>query len=146
MGLGVEAASAASVTARRREAPMSIQNRNYLKLRRLLPNLDQLQGDDCVRLGTDGRNPVSVIVQPCEGEQRLLTVAHYFDLDGELVANPGMSLLVDLAAGTVEALSYQDRSRYTHRRDGDYHGARLDDFLSLWLSNLFEQGYRVAVG
>lgn len=125
---------------------MTIQNRNYLKLRRLLPNLDQLQGDDPIRLGVDGRNPVSVIVQLQEGERCLLTFAHYFEVNGDLVANPGMSLLVDLAAGTVEALSYQDGTRYTHRRDGDHLGARLDDFLSLWLSNLFEQGYRVASG
>jgi hypothetical protein len=65
--------------------PMTIQRRNYLKLRRLLPNLDELQGDDHIRLGADGRISVSLIVRLCEGERRLLTFAHYSEINGDPV-------------------------------------------------------------
>ena len=59
-----------------------------------------------------------------------------------------MELRADLGAGTVEALTYQDARRF----DRVYHQEgcgcvdlrrSLDDFLSLWLSNLHAQGHRV---
>lgn len=121
---------------------MTIHRRNHLKLQRLLPELARLQTGDVHRLGSEGRKPLSVTVQLRDNQRLLLKLAHFLEYDGEVLPDLHMALLVDLAAGTVEAVSYQnpvgciDRSKRI--------GAGLDDFLSLWLSNLQDQRYSAA--
>ena len=127
---------------------MPIHHRNYLKLLRLLPDLGELQAGAFLRLEAPGFMPLTVDVLHRGGGRLLLALAHHFEVQGDLVPDPDMELRADLGAGTVEALTYQDARRF----DRVYHQEgcgcvdlrrSLDDFLSLWLSNLHAQGHRV---
>jgi len=127
---------------------MTIHHRNYLKLLRLLPDLDQLQAGAFLRLEAPGFMPLTVDVLHRAGSRLLLALAHHFEAQGDLVPDPDMELRADLEARTVEALTYQDARRFdrVNARPGrvlvDLQRS-LNDFLSLWLSNLHAQGHRV---
>jgi uncharacterized protein YqiB (DUF1249 family) len=127
---------------------MTMHHRNYLKLLRLLPDLEELQAGAFLRLEAAGFMPLTVDVLHRRGSRLLLALAHHFEAQGDLVPDPDMELRVDLEARTVEALSYQDAQRFDQlcARPGRVRPdlrRSLDDFLSLWLSNLHAQGHRV---
>lgn len=123
---------------------MAVQNRNYHKLRRLVPELDQLREDDLLRLVAEGREPIVVQVLWRDAQPRLMmTLTRYATVRGELVPDPEVTLGVFFARSFVKALSYKDPHRFD-RIGRDDLAPQLDDFLSLWLSNLNEQGYCVA--
>lgn len=123
---------------------MAVQNRNYHKLRRLLPELDQFRADDRLQLVAEGREPIEVHVLWRDAQPRLMmTLTRYATARGELVADPEVTLGVFFAQGFVKALSYKDPDRFDRIGRNDL-APQLDDFLSLWLSNLNEQGYCVA--
>jgi uncharacterized protein YqiB (DUF1249 family) len=127
---------------------MTVHHRNYLKLLRLLPDLDQLQAGAFLRLEAAGFMPLTVDILHRRGSRLLLALAHHFEAQGDLVPDPDMELRADLEARTVEALTYQDAQRFDHvyarpgRMQVDLRRS-LDDFLSLWLSNLHAQGHRI---
>lgn len=127
---------------------MTIYRRNFLKLLRLLPDLQDLQTGDYRRLEAEGFMPLSVDVLHRDEPRLLLALAHNFEFNGDLVPDPDMEIRVDLKARTVAALTYQDLHRFD-RVDAGQDRVPLDlrrslnDFLSLWLSNLHAQGHRV---
>ncbi len=127
---------------------MTVYRRNYLKLLRLVPDLDQLRTGSFLRLEAPGFMPLTVDVLHRQGHRLLLALAHHFEAQGDLVPDPDMELRADLEARTVEALTYQDARRFdrVNARPGrvlvDLQRS-LNDFLSLWLSNLHAQGHRV---
>lgn len=127
---------------------MTIQNRNFQKLLRLLPDLQTFQAGDHCRLEAPGFMPLSVDVLHRDGSRLLLALAHYFERSGDLVPDPDMEIRVDLETLTVEAMTYQDLHRFD-RVDAGEGRVRLDlkrslnDFLSLWLSNLHAQGHQI---
>lgn len=127
---------------------MTIHHRNFLKLLELLPDLERLRTGDHRRLEAPGFMTLSVDVLHRDGPRLLLALAHYFELNGDLVPDPDMELRVDLENRTVEALTYQDLRRFDRVDDGQGRvrsdlERSLNDFLSLWLSNLHAQGHRV---
>lgn len=78
-------------------------------------------------------------------------LAHYFEQNGDLVADPDMEFKVYPDKKMVEALSYQDSLGY--RRVYPYPGDfsrfnireknQLNRFLSFWLGNLITQGFQL---
>ncbi|SDO17382.1 hypothetical protein SAMN04487897_10999 [Paenibacillus sp. yr247] len=75
----------------------------------------------------------------------VISLTHYYELNGDLVPDPDMEVIIHLEEETAEALSYQDT--YVYRRvddDGkvDERAKReLNYFLGVWLNNLKEQGF-----
>ena len=78
----------------------------------------------------------------------VLSLAHYYEQNGDLVPDPEMEVMVDFANRTVEALSI---SQATGRHARVYEGTTLNlrekreqnAFLGMWLLNLRRQGYRL---
>lgn len=125
---------------------MSIHHRLFLKLHSLLPELDLLTAGDSLRLESSGRPPFSVEVLHRDGPSLLLTLAHRADPTAPSARTVDMDVRVHLQAGTVEALTYRDPHRFDRleRMSGQARiklERSLNDFLSLWLSNLRAQGY-----
>ena len=83
-------------------------------------------------------------------DDEIITVAlsHYYEQNGDLIADPDMVVRIDTKAETVEALTFQDT--YTYREvypDGsavDLTAKKeLNEFLLQWLTNLFDQGHKL---
>ncbi len=84
----------------------------------------------------------------------VLSIAHYFSQEGDLCADPEMELRViaptDDNPGTVEALSFGQAIPPIYQRVYAKPGfvaprlkRELNEFLSMWLRNLKEQGHRL---
>lgn len=76
----------------------------------------------------------------------VIGLAHYYEMNGDLVPDPSMEVRIDRTAKTAEALSFQDAQNYHEVYDGERPSiARqhsLNTFLSMWLNNMKSQGHR----
>ena len=80
-------------------------------------------------------------------------LAYYGEQNGDLMADPDITVAVDHAAGTVDPLTFQNDylGRYSQVYSTDDSGrelyrpglrADLDSFLRQWAQNLCDQGFR----
>lgn len=127
---------------------MTVYHRNFLKLLRLLPNLHRLRAGAFLRLEVPGFMPLAVDVLHRDGSRLLLALAHHFEADGDLVPDPAWSCASTSRRGPWKTLTYQDARRFdrVYPRAGSVRPdlrRSLNDFLSLWLSNLRAQGHRI---
>lgn len=78
-------------------------------------------------------------------------IAHYSEMNGDLMVDPCVEFAVDHEAGTVEPLNYRNDYMgkfdevYIERDGKTLYSQRLrvsiDDFLWHWLKNIKEQGF-----
>ena len=127
----------------------TIYHRNYQKLLQLIPQLAELRVGHYLRFeaGEDFM-PLSVDTLYREGQRLRIALAHNFEQNGDLVADPDMEIRVDLEAETVEALTFQDQLVYqeVYPAPGKVRldlQASLNSFLSTWLSNIRSQRFRL---
>lgn len=80
----------------------------------------------------------------------IITVAlsHYYERNGDLIADPDMVIRIDTNTETVEALSYQDtyiyREVYENGNRVDVKAKKeLNEFVLQWLTNLIDQGHKL---
>lgn len=125
----------------------NIYERMYTKLEKLLGELDKLP--DAGKSESKGYMDLhfdKLFVDP-DG-RTVIALAHYFRMNGDSVPDPDMQIRIDHKLKTVEALTYQDLTRYSevYPKPGLIDAAarsHMNDFLSLWLTNLIEQGHRI---
>lgn len=134
--------------------PVDIHGANYLKLLKVVPDLEEriLSGKEVYgkskRTGYMDFN-LELIHQDKTGYY--LALSHYYKENGDMIADPDMVVLVNLKNETVIPLSYQDRQKYKITYDDIYHRKLLNvkelkaqsSFLSFWLSNLKKQGHKI---
>ena len=78
-----------------------------------------------------------------------IALSHYYKHPScDMIPDPDMTMMVDTAAQTVEALTYQDIYRYDEVfHDGELNQnmrRSLNNFLALWFQNCIDQGHRFA--
>jgi len=127
----------------------TIPHANFQKLLHLIPNLSTLQMEHYLRFEA-GKSfmPLSVDVLYRQGNRLRIALAHNFEMNGDLVPDPDMEVLVDCEAGTVEALTFQDQRAYreVHPEPGvtlQHLRNDLNSFLLQWLTNIRNQGFRL---
>ncbi len=79
---------------------------------------------------------------------QVFSLAHYFSQNGDLCADPEMTVIVNSQQGTVEPRSFQQAIppiyQEVYADEGQCRSglkASLNEFLTLWLGNLIEQGH-----
>lgn len=126
---------------------------NYKNLLPLLQRVDYLpRGSQHCRLEAAGFMPLVIekLYDDADG-RTVYSLTHYGEQNGDLMADPDMTLKVDHDAGTVEPLSFQNdymglyQQVYIERDGQRLYSPRLrsqlDDFLRQWLKNIEMQGY-----
>lgn len=81
-----------------------------------------------------------------------LAITHYQEMNGDLVPDPDMRVLMDINKLTLEPLSYQDFYKYQEVYEDMFNRNRiypklrssLNQFLKTWLTNLINQGHKVS--
>ena len=114
----------------------------------------EMIGDDLTNLPTYRKSKADGFMDLCmdllseEPGKTVISLAHYFEQNGDLVCDPDMEIAIYTQDGTAEALSFQDQRRFV--RVYDEHGNKdqsladdLNRFLALWLSNLLVQGHSI---
>ena len=79
------------------------------------------------------------------------SITHYFEANGDLIADPDMMIEVDTKNKLINALSYQDTYGYNEVYSESETGSKLvnlrqfdtqNKFLKTWLTNLKDQGFK----
>lgn len=81
-----------------------------------------------------------------------IAMGHYFELNGDLMADPDMEFEIDYKNETMSALSFQNDSmqyyQHVELENGNINRSlqnELNDFTKTWLKNIKEQGYKQVV-
>ncbi len=126
---------------------------NYARLEALMGQpLGDLRGGRSYRRRAPGFMDLVVEVLPQDPEPgaMVLSLCHYFEMNGDLCQDPEMTVRV-FSHGMVEALSFQQAIPPIYQEVYPEPGKvyprlkrELNSFLSLWLRNLKAQGHRPA--
>ena len=125
---------------------MTLHYTLYCKLNVLIPTLPQVP--EYAESQVPGFMDLNLDLLSRDGEIITVALSHYYEQNGDLIADPDMVVRIDTKAETVEALTFQDT--YTYREvylDGDRVDLKakkeLNEFLLQWLTNLLDQGHRL---
>jgi len=124
-----------------------VQHQNYQKLNTLLPSLPTIP--EYAKSTVSGFMDLNLDLLEKKGKVFSIALSHYYKHpSGDMIPDPDMTMRVDTAAQTVEALTYQDIYRYDKvYPDGEVDQSvrkSLNTFLAHWLQNCIDQGHRLA--
>ena len=126
---------------------MNTQKEIYKRLIRVIPNLYSIKesGKSVVPSFMD----FNLDILQRKGDALRIAISHYYKHpSGDMIADPDMEILVNRKTETAEALTYQDTYGYqeVYSEDGSCNQSllrSLDEFLLMWLNNLYEQGHKI---
>jgi len=127
---------------------MALYESNYLRLLRLIPDVDRLDG--CFRSRVAGDCDLHVeILERCRYTVTL-SLTYHFETDDGLLVDPDMTIRVYLDGQLAEVMAIGSRQRHTtlrklvkeHLRELDRRWRR-NIVLNKWLDYLSEQGHLV---
>ena len=128
------------------KAPRMIYETNLEKLK----SLGLLNVKSHVKIKNDPYMPLCV---EWVGKNQL-SIAHYYEQNGDLMADPEMTLEIHPDLNMVEVLTYTQhglgifKEVYTYDDNGKKLGVKLNmkrelnNFLGMWLKNLKDQGFK----
>jgi hypothetical protein len=125
-----------------------IYEQNYKRLKQLIPDLENLPANCYRKSKSNGFMDLSFEILSRGTDQFICAMAHYFEMNGDLVADPDMEVKVVLSMKMIEALTYQDQFGFqvVYPEPGKVNlraKKELNQFLGQWLKNLIEQGHRL---
>ncbi|MGI9249421.1 MAG: DUF1249 domain-containing protein [Woeseiaceae bacterium] len=127
---------------------MALYESNYLRLLRLIPELDRLDG--CFRSRVAGDCDLHIeILERCRYTVTL-SLTYHLKTDDGLLIDPDMTIRVYLDGQQTEAMAIGEKRRHTalrrfvreHRRELDLRWQR-NIVLNKWLEYLSDQGHLV---
>jgi uncharacterized protein YqiB (DUF1249 family) len=134
----------------------TIYEKNYDRLMAIAPGLeDRLENykDDYIygKSVKTGYMDFNLEVLDHDKTGFYIAISHYYLQNGDMVADPDMEILVDIKNKTLEALHFQDATRYIEvypdKRNRDlfskFQKKDQNDFLADWLKNLKNQGHKI---
>ena len=120
----------------------------------IIDNVGELSFNaDHLKLKNDPYMDLNIDVLSVTGDQIVISMAHNFIQNDDVMADPDMEIRIYPAAGMVEALTYQLDSLGVYQRVYPDEKTviprlktELNRFLNQWLSNLIDQGFKYAGG
>lgn len=119
--------------------------------RRLIEGLDQPGANRKIDNATGGIMAVSVEVVDRTQYGPIVSVAHYYEQNGDLMADPEMTFLVVSAAGTVVPLTYRQDGLGINQEAARIEGKKLlmnkrlqrdlATFANQWMRNILNQQF-----
>lgn len=91
---------------------------------------------------------------PLDNDRHVISLTHYYKMNGDLVPDPDMEIRVDVKQQTAEALAYQDMYKYGTVYSDPYDEQATADkaeqksqnsFLLQWLKNALSQGHFILI-
>lgn len=126
-----------------------IYKKNFEKLIKLAPEISGLKVGSL--LYSHVKNYMNLSLEVLSETERHIdiTLAHYFEVNGDLIPDPDMTIRIFKKFPMIEALSYQDSFGYKRvYLDDDRFYPKLkkdlNQFLGTWLKNCLMQGHKLA--
>ncbi|TLS78276.1 hypothetical protein FE236_00510 [Mariprofundus erugo] len=134
---------------------MSREERIYSKMLKIYPDLKSMQVGDHRKISNDPFMALSLDVLADHPIGRIIALAHNSEMNGDLMADPDMQILINLDLGKASPMTYQNdwlgvyQESLSFTDDGDLsiQPALLKDlteFLDMWTQNLLDQGFAEA--
>ena len=126
---------------------MSTQKEIYKRLIRVIPNLYSIK--ESGRSEVPGFMDFSLDILQRKGDVLRIAISHYYKHpSGDMIPDPDMEVMVNRKTETAEALTYQDTYGYqeVYSEDGSCNQSlqrSLNEFVLMWLNNLYEQGHKI---
>ena len=125
---------------------MNIQKEIYKRLIRVIPNLYSIK--ESGKSEVSGFMDFSLDILERNGDELRIAISHYYKHpSGDMIPDPDMELMVNRKTETAEPLTYQDTYRYqeVYSEDGPCNQLEqsFNEFLLMWLDNLYEQGHKI---
>ena len=126
---------------------MNTQKEIYKRLIRVIPNLYSI--NESGKSEAPGFMDFNLDILQRKRDALRIAISHYYKHpSGDMIADPDMEILVNRKTVTAEALTYQDTHGYqeVYSEDGSCNQSlqrSLDEFLLMWLNNLYEQGHKI---
>lgn len=134
-----------------------VQETNYDKMEKLgiiqaVHDLADSENDSYARFQAEGYMDLIVEVIGKKNDKVLVSMAHYYQQNGDSVPDPEMEILVDFKYRMAHAISFSNafgmvRSEFQEGDGGVLIDPRAkkenDAFLGKWLSNLKQQGFKL---
>jgi uncharacterized protein YqiB (DUF1249 family) len=126
---------------------VSTQKEIYKRLVRVIPNLYSIK--ESGKSEAPGFMDFYLDILQRKGDVLRIAISHYYKHpSGDMISDPDMEILVNRKSETAEALTYQDTYGYqeVYSEDGSCNAScqrSLDEFLLMWLNNLYEQGHKI---
>ena len=126
---------------------MNTQKEIYKRLVRVIPNLYSIK--ESGKSEASGFMDFHLDILQRKGDVLRIAISHYYKHpSGDMIADPDMEVMVNRKTETAEALTYQDTYGYqeVYSEDGFCNQSlqrSLNEFLMMWLNNLYEQGHKI---
>jgi uncharacterized protein YqiB (DUF1249 family) len=126
---------------------MNTQKEIYKRLIRVIPTLYSIK--ESGKSEAPGFMDFNLDILQRKGDVLRLAISHYYKhQSGDMIPDPDMEVMVNRKTETAEALTYQDLYQYqeVYAEDGSCNQSlqiSLNDFLLMWLNNLYEQGHKI---
>ena len=126
---------------------MNTQKEIYKRLARVIPNLYCTK--ESSKSEASGFMDFHLDILQRRGDVLRIAISHYYKHpSGDMIADPDMEIMINRKTETVEALTYQDIYGYqeVYAEDGSCNQSlkhSLNEFLLMWLNNLYEQGHKI---
>ena len=126
---------------------MNTQKEIYNRLIRVIPNLYSIK--ESGKSESSGFMDFNLDILQRKGNVLRVAISHYYKHpSGDMIPDPDMEILVNRKTETAEALTYQDTYGYqeVYSEDGSCNQSlqrSLDEFLLMWLCNLYDQGHKI---
>ena len=126
---------------------MNTQKEIYKRLIRVIPNLYSIK--ESGKSESPGFMDFHLDILQRNGDVLRVAISHYYKhQSGDMIPDPDMEITVNRKTETAEALTYQDIYGYqeVYAEDGSCNQSlqhSLNEFLLMWLNNLYEQGHKI---
>jgi hypothetical protein len=131
----------------------TVYHRNFKKLEKIFGDLTELKGKEYLKLKANNYMALSFDILGHTEKGFILSMAHNYEQNGDLIPDPDMEIQIDLEKKTAEALTFQNSliySRvYEYNDKGEKIGVRtklkkdLNGFLEMWTKNIIQQGHKI---
>jgi uncharacterized protein YqiB (DUF1249 family) len=123
----------------------------YNKIVSIIPGVNEIAPGDGLKLKSSGFMDLCVDVLIKEPDKTIISLAHYYKQNGDMVPDPDMEIAIYPDRKMAEALSFQDiygyREVYPEEGMVNLKAKKdLNGFLNTWLGNLKKQGHKFETG
>lgn len=131
-----------------------IKEQLYNKLSQIIPDMENrlAKGTEYGKSKIDGYMDLNFdYLGKDKSGRHMIALSHYYELNGDMVPDPDMHVRIDTKAKTAEAMTFQNLYIFQRVYDegneptaaNEKRKKELNLFLSQWLSNSIEYGYRI---
>ena len=120
----------------------------FRKILALVPDLEKMEQGQAIKLKSHGFMDLHIDVLSKEADRTIISMAHYYKQNGDLVPDPDMEIALYPKHKLAEALTYQDTFGFkeVYPEAGKVYPAikkELNSFLNQWLNNIKVQGQKL---